>query len=126
MKIHKISAAPMHLMHGTNSEYLESIQKEGLRTPYLTDVEEIAREYAEVTTGRGEPIILLVKISDQSKLQPDRPSLQEPVGYNGMTGKQMDEMVGQIKNHDDWKQTFHVTRTVRYNGTIPPNDISVA
>lgn len=112
--------------HGTNSEFIDSIEKQGLRRPYLTDVLEIAEQYAEATSGDGDPTVIELSSVDESKFVVDMASLSEPVGYGKITGKQMDRMVaGLFKKYDyrdlDWRKAFKITRTVLYNGVVHPD-----
>ena len=115
--------------HGTNEELWPSIQKMGLRNPYLTDVFEIAHEYAAATPGSGLPIVVSLEWTNTSSFAVDRASLQEPLGYGGFTGKQMDAKVDRLYRgrkeirDDEWELTFPVTRTVRCKTLIPPQAI---
>jgi hypothetical protein len=114
--------------HGTNTEFLPSIQSEGLRNPFLTDIVEIAREYAEATSGNGEPVILEIHGAEQGNFDIDKPSLSEPVGYGHVTGKELDDKISRMlkrNQNPQWRHTFAITRTVKYNGIIPPSQIRV-
>ena len=115
----------MVFYHGTNSELLGNINQEGLFQPYLTDSMELAEYYAEATDGDGDPVILQVIVRNPGLLEPDRPSLAEPVGYGSILSEKIEEQLKKMRSRDleRWEKTLPITRTVRYNGIISPSDI---
>lgn len=96
------------LFHGTSSKHLNSIRKEGLRSPYLTDSVELAKYYAEVEVDYvgGEPVIFQIAVSiDQ--LRCDKQSMDEPVSYGVYSISDLEEaVVIKIRKlaieHPDW------------------------
>jgi len=82
----------VRLYHGTNSDQLPAIRKRGLLNPYLSNVLEVAQQYAEAADGGGDPVVITVDV-DPSLLRVDRPSLVEPVGYGEYTGEDMEQRV---------------------------------
>ncbi len=121
---------PLYMYHGTNMAHFQSILNHGLKKPYLTDLIEIAKYYSEETAGWGDPVVLVVKITDPKKIIVDFKSIDEPVGYKGFTSKDMEDKIDRLTRKinikkSDWDLTFPITRTVQYDGTIPEKNIKV-
>lgn len=125
MRIYKIAHSPIVFYHGTNSSVLPEIAKNGLNSPYLATSPELAFYYAEATDGDGQPVVLKVVVRDLSKLMPDRPSLNEPVGWGKYKSTDIEERIRRMPQSkiNDWNATMQATGTVHYNGIIPPQDI---
>ncbi len=66
--------------HGTSSNLLDDIRKNGLNNPYLAKTRELAQYYAKeaVDEHGGEPVVLRVSVPESS-LRYDRASMDEPV-----------------------------------------------
>lgn len=137
-----------YLFHGTSDKYLDSIMAQGLKEPYLTSDYTKAGYYATEVSEEvgGEPIILKVKIPDQSKLRVDYNELDEPVmNFNeGETAQEMKKKIQaaykkyikenpksynkkhdiiSVDKHDYWV-SLTTTRTVWYDGIIPFENVS--
>lgn len=80
----------MKLLHGTSTLHLESILATGLRLPWVTRSRELAQYFAEVEAEEkgGEPVILQVEC-DPGSLRHDEAQMDEPVGFEGRTSKQV-------------------------------------
>lgn len=115
--------------HGTNSAFLPMIMQQGLRNPYMTSVFELAKYYAEASEGEGNPVVLKIKIDDTSNFTVDNPSLEEPVGYGNVLSKNIETKIRRLYkknnsiNDSDWRLTYPVTKTVKYQGVLPSNKI---
>jgi len=138
----------MKLYHGTSSIYLDDILRKGLDNPFLTDLEEKAEYYAQVTVEAvgGEEIVLEVYINNISELRIDLAELNEPVvisgmpswievrdnirkAYNKYAKKHPERYQAKygIVNIDphDYSFSLNLVNSVRVEGYISPGDIKI-
>jgi GNAT superfamily N-acetyltransferase len=119
---------PEVLYHGTTRGNLGSIQKDGLREPvYLTDDVWTARNYAGMywDTPESEWVVLKIPFGqlDQGRLYPDDQDFPEVWDSGGVPA-------GVVSRYGDWNKapwqvSLRYCSQVRYDGSIPPQAISV-
>lgn len=115
------------MYHGTGDP--KGIEATGLPagTSLATDpklAEEYA-EYADQPLEGGEQAVFEVHVSPQH-LAPDWPSLSEPVGWAGMTGKDMEDAVAQRlaeKENLDAFDSMDLVGAAKHIHPIPPHHI---
>jgi hypothetical protein len=128
----------MVLFHGTCDKYAKLIAENGLRDAYLTSEYELAEMFADIKAEYDDckPVVLVVKVKDRSNLRVDSEHLFTSTAFiEGLYGiEDMHEWDalhddGKIPVDDDderdWLPSLCVLKSVRYEGTIPPNDIEV-
>lgn len=131
------------LFHGTSDTHLDDIMSKGLYDPYLTSDYEKAGYYADEAAQEkgGDPIVLKVRVPSNSKLRVDFPELDEPVAVDNLDDMKkniqkaykiyVQENPGAYdKTHNvinvspnDYWVSLSTTKTVRYNGVVPPKNI---
>ena len=102
------------LLHGTSSANRETLFKEGLREPFLTDNADQAAYYAleAVDEKGGSPILLQVQV-DPKFLRYDGAAMDEPVGCDGLSISALEEKVQRawnaaVKKNPKWKEHGYV------------------
>ena len=134
----------MKLYHGTTTNHQQDILKNGLNNAYLTDSEGLALYYAEIESEEkgGTPILLAVSVNETS-LEYDRFSIEEPVSYDDFSISDLEERRDNMWNeqaeiHPEWMKgeyiiipkecyqlSLETVGSCRYNGLIQPNDIDL-
>lgn len=130
--------------HGTSDVHYDGIIDKGLNSPYLTDDYQKAEYYAEVATDDvgGDPIIFEVRIPSTNNLRVDFHELDEPVTLGDASMK--DRINAAYKKYikkypksynKKWDtvlvdklhywMSLSTTNTVRYEGNIPPDNITL-
>jgi hypothetical protein len=113
----------MRLLHGTSSEHLEAIRRDGLvgHLVWVTTCERVAAYWAAEACERsgGEPVVLSVEVDDDMLL-PDRQSwLDAPAG--------VDEERWELWRSTEWpnlEQSLLVTKSACTSGPIRPDRIN--
>lgn len=132
------------LYHGTSSKHLDSILKNGLKTPYLTSSIDLANYYAEIETEDTQyNEIVLEVIVDTEFLRIDENSMSEPVSYDEYDTEEVEEMVQEewdrlAKLHPEWvkddvitiplkyyEASLNTTSTCWFEGTVKAENIKV-
>jgi hypothetical protein len=116
------------LLHGTSSHKLPSILHDGLKAPvYLTDLDEMARYYADVAADAdgGNPVVLRITIPDHTRLAVDHNAWAEPVIIGDMPGE--DEIWEMLSGMEkvEWMDSLKILHSVTHNGPITPEWIEV-
>jgi len=143
----------LKLYHGTSSSKYDEIMASGLDDPYLTDSPDKAEYYAtedvedteKIHGGEGVPIVLLVDIHDTSRLRVDFNEIDEPVtAGTDMSREEIEEAIQKeykryLEKHPEsydkkygvinvnpkhYQVSLNTVRSVRYEGTIPPFDMT--
>ena len=144
MKIYRISQQVITAYHGTCSSYYNVIKEKGLIKPYLAKTYELARYYAEeipydrqISYDYGNPIVLKVIITDTNNLRYDSASMDEPIMASeddrDSAWEQAEREHPEWVEDDmimipstEWEISWHAVGAMKYDGTIPPEQISVA
>lgn len=135
---------PVFFLHGTSSVYLPFIQKEGLKNPYLTDLEKMASYFAgeadeferKHSRKDSRPIVLQVAIFDTARLTADEEMWASPLDWiKQIHHIQRDQewfeavregYIDSPAHSYDWQTSIKVVHAVKYEGTIPPKHLGVA
>lgn len=144
MRIYRISQQVITAYHGTCSSYYDVIEEKGLIRPYLAKTYELARYYAEqipynrrIPYDYGDPIVLNVIITDTNNLRYDSASMDEPIMASEEDRDRAWEQAA-IEHPEwvedgmiiipstEWEVSWYAVGAVKYEGTIPPEQISVA
>ena len=124
--------------HGTSSNRLPGIMRDGLKNPFLARTPELAQYYAEVAVDEegGEPVVIQIRQIDQSSLRYDGAAMDEPVmasderrdaAWNKATSEHPDWVKrGYISVPEKaWEVSWNGVDSARYKGVIPPSDLEI-
>ena len=135
----------MILFHGTSSAHLDGIFAIGLDNPFLTNDFGLASHYANCAAAEeGDPVVLSVDVENTDKLRYDHASMDNPIGFRGLTSGQISDHVASVRTimgmqhpdwlsdvsiyvpHDQWRVSLMGVGSVWYHGKILPRFITVA
>jgi hypothetical protein len=115
MKTQKTPASTLQLFHGSSSTRSEEVASSGLQAPYLTSSVGLAAYYAETAAieDGGTPVIYEVE-AEVANLRCDRPAMQEPVGYDHRTSREVERSISRVlsdaaKRHPEWVKNGFVS-----------------
>lgn len=128
----------MIFFHGTTSKNVDSILRNGLRFPCLTDRKSLAEYYADAASEDegGDPVILSIAMRGDALLQYDACAMDEPVGFDGLSCAELETRVAErwsiggagnpewVNNgiiaipENQWRVSLETVASVRYNGTV--------
>lgn len=111
-----------YLYHGTSSKALQGIERTGRVNRGYWGSREVAWYYAEVTAeedGSEEEVVIAAPLSafDTSKLEPDNPSLAEPLT---LTLNKSEEEVWEEweQSQGTWEDSLAVVQSVYYDAPV--------
>lgn len=119
----------IELYHGTTEKLAEIILEGGMNSPsYWTDSLDLAYYYAgeSIDDPNDETVILTIDLKDldEEKCLPDMPSLYEPI----TSVLDLDEDAlwdNWVNSSQDWKASLELVSSIRYDGYIRPELISM-
>jgi 8-oxo-dGTP pyrophosphatase MutT (NUDIX family)/RNA:NAD 2'-phosphotransferase (TPT1/KptA family)/GNAT superfamily N-acetyltransferase len=118
----RIAAGETFLYHGTNTERLPSILKDGMPAPNFWGTEDMAFWFSKgASEEEGLPVVLRLPLSrfNQSALAVDNVAIQEPI--TEAIGRDEEELYAEweaVPGEGTWQDSLRIYHSVKYNAPI--------